>query len=149
MKRFLTLIILIASFAATAQQIDYNVQKGYVAGGYDVVAYFSHKAIKGSSQFKLTFEGANYRFSSEEHLNQFKAAPRKYIPQYGGWCAYAMADKGEKVSVNPKTYEIRNGKLFLFYNAFFDNTLESWLAQNPNQLIKKADSNWNTIKFKS
>ncbi len=149
MIRILTLLFIGVSLAVSAQQFDYNEQKGFIAGGYDVVAYFSNKALKGSSKFEYHYKGANYRFSSQDHLNSFKANPDRYVPQYGGWCAYAMADKGEKVSVNPKTFEIRGGKLFLFYDAFFNNTLESWLAESPTYLIKKADANWSAIKFKS
>ena len=149
MKQLVTLGLFLLTVVASAQKIDFNEQKGYIAAGYDVVAYFSNKAVKGSSKFTYSFEGAKYRFSSQENLDTFKANPKRFVPQYGGWCAYGMADKGEKVTVNPKTFEIRNGKLFLFYNAFFDNTLESWLAENPNKLIKKADTNWSAIKFKS
>ncbi len=149
MKVIFTLLFLTVSFFGSAQQIDFNHQKGYIAGGYDVVAYFSKKALKGAAKYEYRYQGAKYKFSSQVNLETFKADPDKFTPQYGGWCAYAMADKGEKVSVNPKTFEIRDGKLFLFYNAFFDNTLESWLEQNPNELIKKADANWSAIKFKS
>lgn len=148
MKHFLVLVFLVAAASGFSQQIDYNEQKGYVASGYDVVTYFSKKAIKGSSKFEYTHDNAKYRFSSQQNLDAFKANPKKYIPQYGGWCAYAMADKSEKVSVNPKTFEIRNGKLYLFYNSFFDNTLENWLVEMPDNLIKKADSNWQKIKYK-
>lgn len=130
-----------------AQKIDYNVQGGYIAEGYDVVAYFSQKAVKGKRQYIYNYDGVHYKFSSRENLNTFKANPAKYIPQYGGWCAYAMGEKGEKVAVNPKTFEIRNGKLYLFYNAFFNNTLESWLEEGPERLRKKADANWQRIKW--
>ena len=149
MKAVFTLLLVSASFFSTAQQIDFNHQKGYIAGGYDVVAYFTNKALKGSTKYEYRFQGAKYKFSSQANLETFKSNPEKYIPQYGVWCAYAMADKGEKVSVNPKTFEIRDGKLFLFYNAIFDNTFESWLEQKPKELIKKADANWSAIKFKS
>jgi len=65
-----------------------------------------------------------------------------YMPQYGGYCAYAIAKKGEKVSINPKTFEIRDNKLYLFYDMFFTNTLDMWLENNPEQLKKQADDNW-------
>lgn len=131
------------------QQIDYNEQKNYVASGYDVVAYFSNKAVKGSEKYTHTYKGAAYRFSTKENLAMFISNSDKYIPQYGGWCAYAMADKGEKVTINPKTFEIRNGKLFLFYNAYFNNTYDSWIEEMPEGLILKANTNWDKIKFKS
>ena len=137
------------SLSTFAQQIDYNEQKNFIASGYDVVSYFSNKAIKGNSKYQYKHDGANYRFSSKENLAKFKANPTQYIPQYGGWCAYAMADKGEKVSINPKTFEIRNGKLYLFYNAYFTNTFDSWKEEMPAKLIKKADVSWAKIKYKS
>ena len=131
------------------QQIDYNKETGYIANGYDVVTYFSNKAVKGNKNFTFTYDNAKYKFSSKANLEKFKSNPEKYAPQYGGWCAYAMADKGEKVTINPKTFEIRNGKLYLFYNKFFTNTFESWLEEMPNKLVIKANSNWNKIKYKS
>ena len=149
MKGFLILVCFTATLNVFAQQIDYNEQKGLIASGYDVVSYFSNKAQKGSSKYQYTYDNASYRFANKQNLETFKANPKKYIPQYGGWCAYAMADKGEKVSVNPKTFEIRNGKLYLFYNAYFTNTLESWLEEMPNELIKKANASWEKIKYKS
>ena len=145
------LYILFLSFSTTlfSQQIDYNEQKSFVANGYDVVAYFSNSAVNGSTKYRATYDGAKYRFSSKKNLDTFNTNPKKYLPEYGGWCAYAMADKGEKVTINPKTFEIRNGKLYLFYNAFFDNTYESWLEEMPPKLIKKADASWSKIMFKS
>ena len=149
MKLFIYILFLGFSTSLFSQQIDYNEQKSYIASGYDVVAYFSKKVTKGSAKFEYKYDGANYRFSTQKNLDTFKSNPKKYVPQYGGWCAYAMADKGEKVTINPKTFEIRNGKLYLFYNAYFTNTFESWLEETPSKLIPKANKNWNKIKFKS
>ena len=67
-----------------------------------------------------------------------------YEPQYGGWCAYAMGTSGEKVKVDPETFKIIDGRLFLFYNAFFNNTLNSWNKDEKNYHTK-ADQNWKTI----
>lgn len=72
---------------------------------------------------------------------EFIKNPAKYEPAYGGWCAYAMGSDGEKVSVDPKTFKIVNGRLNLFYNKFFNNTLDDWNKDEAN-LKKKADVNW-------
>jgi hypothetical protein len=74
----------------------------------------------------------------------FSKNPSKYEPQFGGWCAFAMGDSGEKVEINPETFKIIDGKLYLFYNAFFNNTLKSWNKDEAN-LKAKATSNWNKI----
>ena len=94
-----------------SQSIDYNIQKGYVAEGYDVVSYFENEAVEGKKEFKTTYENASYKFSSEDNLNTFLNNPKKYIPQYGGYCAYAIAEKAKKVKIDPETFEIRDGKL--------------------------------------
>lgn len=128
-----------------AQQIDYNIKKGYVAEGYDVVAYFDNEAIEGDKQFSTEFEGVKYKFISNENLEKFNTNPDKYIPQYGGYCAYAMGDKGKKVGIDPKSFEIRDGKLYLFYDSFLSHTLKLWLEEDPKELQKKADKNWSAI----
>ena len=129
----------------TQAQTDYNTKKGFVAEGYDVVSYFDNKATEGHKDFTTTHDGAKYKFESLTHLNTFKANPNKYVPQYGGYCAYAVAEKGKKVSIDPETFEIRDDKLYLFYNSWGNNTLESWLKEDVNGLIKKADQSWKTI----
>jgi len=148
MKNLVALLLLLSA-TGFAQQVDYNEQKGFVASGYDVVAYFSNKTVKGSSKFTYTFDNAKYKFSSQKNLDSFKNNTEMYVPQYGGYCAYAIGMNGEKVSVNPKTFEIRDGKLYLFYNSWGTNTLELWKKGNPKELQLKADSTWIKIKHKS
>ncbi len=131
-----------------AQSIDYNTKKGYAANGYDVVAYFDGKALIGSKEFSTKHDEVNYKFSSQENKNRFIANPAKHIPQYGGYCAYAVAKSGKKVSINPETFEIRDGKLYLFYNSGRTNTLKLWTSEAPNQLQVIADKNWQKIKNK-
>ena len=150
MKQLILIFSLIITSSIFAQKkIDYNLQKSFIASGYDVVSYFSNKAVKGSSKFTYTFDGASYKFSSKENLERFKNNTAMYIPQYGGYCAYALGTSGEKVTINPKTFEIRDGKLYLFYNSWGTNTLELWLKKEPEALQKQADSTWEKIKFKS
>ena len=126
----------------TFAQSEYNSQKDYLAEGYDVVAYFSQKAVKGTSKYTTTHQGVKLKFESQKNLELFESNPQKYLPQYGGYCAYAMGKTGEKVSINPKTFEIRGGKLYLFYNAFLTNTLEKWVEEGAEELRAKADQNW-------
>lgn len=143
------LLLIATSVSIKAQDKHTNIQNNFGTSGYDLVSYFNSKALKGKDNFTLKHEGVSYRFSSKLNLMKFEQAPEKYLPQYGGWCAYAMATKGEKVKVNPKTFELRNGKLFLFYNAYFDNTLENWLEEGPEELVNRADNNWAKIMISS
>lgn len=144
--QFITLFTILLSISVFSQKNTYNTKKGAVANGYDVVAYFSNMAVKGTKEFSTKYDGVSFRFYSQKNLKIFKDNPKKYVPQYGGYCAYAIGIKGEKVGIDPKTYEIRDNKLFLFYNSWGTNTLNLWLKENPEELKKKADKNWIKIK---
>lgn len=137
---------LLFSIALNAQDAalrnrHFNLEKGLAIQGYDPVSYFNGKPAKGSREFAVNHQGSTYYFVSASNADAFKKNPAKYEPQYGGWCAYAMGAKGEKVSVDPKTYKITDGKLYLFYNKFFNNTLEDW-NEDEAKLKTKADANW-------
>ena len=147
MKIFIILFTISIS-SLSAQTIDYNLKKGFVANGYDVVSYFNNEAIEGNKKFTTSIDGAKYKFSSEENLKIFNTNPEKYTPQYGGYCAYAIAKKNNKVSIDPETFQIKDGKLYLFYNAWGTNTLDLWKEENETVLKEKADKNWEHIKFK-
>ncbi|MBE17009.1 MAG: YHS domain-containing (seleno)protein [Dokdonia sp.] len=149
MKTVFSVVLLFITTSLLGQQTDYNLKKGYAAEGYDVVAYFDNQALEGDKRYVVTHDGARFKFANSANANTFKAAPEKYIPQYGGYCAYAIAVKGEKVGVNPETFEIRDGKLYLFYNSWGTNTLEKWLEENPKTLQGQADAAWNDVKYKS
>ena len=130
-----------------AQSIDYNTKKGYAASGYDVVSYFNNNPQVGSDDIIALYDGVNYKFADEANKEQFLLNPGIYVPQYGGYCAYAMAVSSKKVSINPETFEIRDAKLYLFYNSGKNNTLESWLEESPESLIMQADGNWEKVKL--
>ena len=152
MKYLLILITLIAfSFSASSQETavirkkQFNLESGIAIKGYDPVAYFTqNKAIKGKKDLAVSYQGIIYYFSSVENKELFKTAPLKYEPEYGGWCAYAMGNSAEKVSIDPETFKIVNGKLYLFYNRFFTNTLKDW-NKNEVALKKNADLNWSKL----
>lgn len=128
------------------RQKQFNLSDGHLAiQGYDPVGYFTeHKAVEGKSAFKKEYKGIVYQFSSKQHLDMFASSPEKYEPEYGGWCAYAMGAKGEKVEVDPETFKIIDGKLYLFYNKFFNNTLKSW-NKDEGHLKQQADKNWTSL----
>jgi YHS domain-containing protein len=139
---FFSLIALAASSQDQKRQNQFNIDKNLAISGYDPVAYFNQaKAVKGSAKYAVVYQGIQYYFSSVANKEEFKTNPAKYEPQYGGWCAYAMGATGEKVEIDPKTFKILHGKLYLFYNKYFNNTLTKW-NKEEGSLKGKADHNW-------
>jgi len=131
---FALLFVLGAVGQATAQKTMFLVDDHNVAvSGYDVVSYFTNnKAMKGDAKYKVEHEGATFYFTSKSNMKKFQKEPGKYAPQYGGYCAYP---------INPETFKIVNGRLFLFYNKDGTNTLTLWNKDEAN-LLKTADSKW-------
>lgn len=150
MKKTMLLLFVVLTTTAFGQSAakrvaEYNLDKKVAIQGYDPVTYFTlKKAVKGKSTIATTYEGVVYNFSSQSNKDLFLKNPTSYEPQYGGWCAYAMGANGEKVEIDPETFKIVDGKLNLYYNAFFNNTLKSWNKDEVN-LKKKADANWKKI----
>lgn len=143
----LAVLLSASSFAQSSAKriVEYNLENKVAIQGYDPVAYFTQKkAVKGKTTFAATYEGVIYNFSSEANKDLFLKNPTAYEPQYGGWCSYAMGAKGEKVEIDPESFKIVEGKLNLFFNAFYNNTLKSWNKDEVN-LKKKADINWKKI----
>ena len=147
MLLLLTLFVIL-SFPAFSQQPvqSLNLSKsGLAIDGYDPVSYFTlGTATEGRKDLSYDLHGAMYRFATAQNRQLFIANPARYLPQYGGWCAYAMGETGEKVEIDPETYKIRNGKLYLFYHTWAVNTLPKW-NKNEINLNIKADANW--LKF--
>lgn len=146
-KSILILFVALLSAKTFAQSAakrtsEFNLEKKVAIQGYDPVAYFKQKkAVKGKTTIASSHEGVIYYFSSQANKDTFAKNPASYEPQYGGWCAYAMGATGEKVEIDPETFKIVDGKLNLYYNAYFNNTLKSWNKDEVN-LKKKADANW-------
>ena len=132
----------VTGFSQNSRATQFNLEKKVAIQGYDPVAYFTQKkAVKGKKEMASIYEGVTYYFSSQANKDTFVKTPASYEPQYGGWCAYAMGSSAEKVEIDPSTFKILDGKLYLFYNAYFNNTLKSWNKDEVN-LKKKADANW-------
>lgn len=151
MKQLLFFVVLMGMFSVAQSQSEvrkkqFNLSKSSLAiEGYDPVAYFTqNKAVKGNKDYSVVHDGITYYFFSDENKRAFIAKPAAYEPQYGGWCAYAMGHSGEKVEVDPETFKVAGGKLYLFYNKYFNNTLKSW-NKDEAALKTKADNNWTKI----
>ncbi|MFK7760171.1 MAG: YHS domain-containing (seleno)protein [Phycisphaerales bacterium] len=126
-------------------------KKSLAIDGYDPVAYFPEggsKPTKGKKSITLTYKGVNYRFASAANREAFEKNPSKYEPAFGGWCAWAMS-KGTKTEINPKTYIIKDDRLYLFYNGLFGNTKDDWEKGNHASLSDQADAEWKTISGES
>jgi YHS domain-containing protein len=140
-----TLVSLVAFGQTDLRSRQFNLEEGVAIEGHDPVAYFTQKkAVKGRKDLAYAYEGVTYYFSSASNKDMFIKNPKSYEPQYGGWCAYAMGENGEKVEVDPETFKVLDGKLYLFYNAFFNNTLPKW-NKDEASLKTKADNNWKGI----
>ena len=143
----------IATTSSNAGFINHN-KENVALDGYDVVAYFKNheagnktKGTKGSASFASKYKEVNYYFSSQENKALFEANPEDYIPAYGGWCAWAMAEGTSRVTVNFDSFLIAQdaygtNRLYLFYTSFFSNTRDDWLKGNHTELVKKADITW-------
>lgn len=111
--------------------------------GYDTVAYFSeNKPVKGSSDYTATWQGATFKFASPANRDKFKVAPDKYAPQYGGYCAYAVAMNSSKASTEPDAFKIVSGKLYLNYDK---DIQKKWEANQAN-FISEANVIWPKIR---
>lgn len=114
---------------------------GLAIEGYDAVAYFADgKAVEGSKELALSWNGATWRFATAAHLDAFKAAPERFAPQYGGYCAYAVAN-GSTAGIDPTQWTIHDGKLYLNYDRAIQAT---WLEDKAGY-IAKANENWPKI----
>ncbi len=115
---------------------------GLASHGYDVVAFFANGSpAPGSDKFAVAHKGGTYRFGSQANLDAFKASPDKYVPAYGGFCAYGTA-LGKKLDGDPRQWRIVDGKLYFNLNA---DISEVWAKDIPGN-ITKANANWSRIQ---
>lgn len=142
MKKFAVIIGLflsVLSFPAQAgnDPIYTSWKNDTAVGGFDVVSFYSGKPLRGKKGFKQFYRDAEWRFSSRANLDLFRTNPEAFIPQYGGYCAWAAAN-GKLAKGSPKHWHLRDGKLYLNFNSRIQTL---WDKDIPG-FIKKADANW-------
>jgi YHS domain-containing protein len=146
-------IALVVAAQGQALAVDeYNVSSGVTTDGVplglhgvDPVALTTLGAVaEGDAAFSVVHEGASYYFASRQAAETFKSDPVKYLPQYGGFCAYAVA-KGKKFDGDPMFADIVGGKLYLFVNA----AIFKEYKKNPREILARAEKTWPSIKHKA
>jgi YHS domain-containing protein len=142
-KSTLVTSALLLSSVSYAANIEVNANDNDLAiKGYDTVSYFTKSApVKGSDKYTAAYNGAIYQFSTADNRDLFQANPRKYAPQYGGFCAMGVA-MNQKFDTDPTAWHIRGDKLYLNLNK---NVQTKWLTDVPGYL-ETSQANWTGIK---
>jgi YHS domain-containing protein len=142
LRRAVSALAVVTLVSASAWAQSFNQSSGLGAKGYDVVAYFTDgKPAKGSPEFTHEYGGVTWQFASAQHRDLFKADPAKYVPQYGGYCAYGVS-VGGLYDVQPdNAWTVVDGKLYLNKDASVKRT---WSKDIPGH-ISKADATWPTL----
>jgi len=153
-KKWATLAIglfLIGMGSLLAQSHSYNTDESTIAlDGYSPVSYIEQgRAQMGKKTFKATHDGLTYFFVNQDQQKKFQSDPKKYVPQYGGWCAYAVS-LGYKYRPNPKSFRVVDNKLYLFTVNVEAEFVKAWEKEGQKKHIAQGDKNWKTLeKFKT
>jgi YHS domain-containing protein len=112
--------------------------------GYDLLSYHTgSKPLPGNGNHVVEHNSVTYLFSSKENMDKFKASPEKYLPAYGGYCAFGVS-VGKKFVGDPNVWEIVDGKLYLN----LDNKIKGMWVKDISGNITKANANWTQIRNK-
>lgn len=145
MKKIIIFIFVAACcLNAGAQSSPVYSTKNGAIDGYDPVAFFMEgKPVKGKNGFSWSWEGAEWFFSSQANLQAFKKDPASFAPQFGGYCAFGIADgEGHKAPTQADTWSIVEGKLYLNFNQ----KVKSLWIKNRDEFIKTGEENWSRVK---
>ena len=132
-----------AAFAgpAFAAEPEIFVARGAAINGFDPVAYFTEsRPVRGDKGITYDWKGATWRFATEANRDAFAADPDAYAPQYGGYCAYAVAN-GYTAKTDPDAWTVHNSKLYLNFNR---RIRSRWEEDIPGH-IASADANWPAV----
>jgi YHS domain-containing protein len=109
------------------------------------VAYFAaDKAILGKPEYASTYRDVTYWFVSDDARQMFEREPEKYLPAYGGWCAFGMA-KQDKFPVDPTSFKIVDGRLMLFLKNKDVDARVLWNDADARELTASADAHWREV----
>jgi hypothetical protein len=131
------LVFVVAAASVAADKVNRN-WRGLALDGYDPVAYFTeNRPVKGDPAITAIHAEATYRFASTANRDRFLQAPQQFLPQYGGFCAWAVS-RGYTADTDPLAWRIVDGRLFLNYNQ---DVQKKW-AEDVEGNIRRGDANW-------
>ncbi len=137
----LTSVALVPAAHAEKPPVYTGFLSNVAVGGHDPVAYFTDgRPVKGERAFSTTYQGAEFRFASQENLDRFLADPKAYAPAYGGYCAWAVS-QGYTAKGDPDIWTIVDGRLYLNFNR---QVQADWEQDIPG-FIASADANWPSV----
>jgi YHS domain-containing protein len=146
MRKSVRYLIIVTVIAAACAKKHSEVHEVFVTPegaihGYDPVSYFEGSPAKGSENYSFQWNDATWYFASDENRSKFKSDPEKYAPQFGGYCAFGMAN-GYKAATEPDAWTIVDDKLYLNYNV----DVRSQWSEKRDSLINTAEVNWPSVK---
>lgn len=143
----LLLAILVSTSVFAQDKKANNIDNSNIAlAGYSPVSYLDLQlAQRGSKEYKSTHKDVVYYFTSAEQKKTFDKNPSKYLPQYGGYCAFGTY-AGAKFRVDPNKFLVKDGKYYLYLNNVELDAKQLWLAENNHSKLKSvADKNWSKL----
>ncbi|MEZ4793639.1 MAG: YHS domain-containing (seleno)protein [Gelidibacter sp.] len=147
-KSIIATLLLFTAFGFSQNNIkaNYNTDDSKIAlQGFSPVSYLDLGiAQKGLKEHKAIYDGLAYYFTSEDQKKSFEANPKKYLPEYGGYCAFGIS-VGAKFRVDPNKFVVKNGKYYLFLYDLEVDAQQLWLEGNHKELVEKANSNWTKL----
>ena len=143
----LGLAVLVSSTVFAQDNMANNIDNSNIAlQGYSAVSYLDLELAQlGDKNFKSEYNKVVYYFTSEAQKATFDKNPAKYIPQYGGFCAFG-AYAGAKFRVDPNKFIVEDGKYYLFLNNVELDAKQLWLAENNHSKLESvANKNWSKL----
>jgi YHS domain-containing protein len=147
---FIGLSILIGTLISCSSSDERFIyaENNVAVEGYDLVAYvMDNDALKGKEENKVEYQGVDFYFTRPSYRDEFLKNPELYLPAFGGFCGYEIAQNSKKVASDPSVWIIQEGRLIFFSDT---DQLEGkhkaeWVV-NRREFLKKADKNWERMK---
>ena len=143
----ITLFSISLSHAIGQSKTEYNIDNSNVAlSGFSPVSYLDlGLAQRGVKTHKSTYDDVIYYFTNEEQKAKFDKDPERYLPQFGGYCAFGVY-VGAKFRTDPNKFVVKDDQYFLFLNDLEVDAKQLWLAEDHKKLTSKAKKNWEKLR---